>query len=144
MRHDSDYELLVRRMGPRLSVDSFCTVISEHDERHAAVLELSSDGLRVERPFDPKRATRVVQLELELPETDDIIWARGHVRFAQLTPMGGTHPDGAPRLLCRAGIHIAVAGLRDRKLLRDYVGDLAGRARQAMTTPLAAWLPSGT
>lgn len=118
-------------MGPRVPVETFCTVIAGKDERHATVLELSTDGIRVERPFDPSRASPVIQLELELPEADEIVWARGHVRFARLTPMGGVHPDGSPRLLCRAGIHIAVAGLRDRALLRDYVGELRNRELRA-------------
>ncbi len=116
------YDWLMRRLGPRIPVDTLCSVISGNKQRHAAVLELSPEGLRVERPFDPQSASRIVQLEIEIPHLDEVISASGHVRFARLTPMGGTHPDGSPRFWCRAGIHIDLAG-RDRKLLYDYVGD---------------------
>jgi hypothetical protein len=70
-----------------------------------------------------------VQLEIELPGTDEVVWARGDVTFAFLSPMGGTHPDGQPRLWCRAGLRIAGVAQGERRLLRDYVIE-ARRARR--------------
>ena len=110
-----------RRHGPRVSVDGWCGVVTHHDLRHASVLELSEVGIRLERVFDPRVAARTVALELELPGVDEIIWARADVVFARLTPLGGLHPSGQPRLLCRAGLRIADAASRDLRLLRDYV-----------------------
>ena len=110
-----------RRLSPRISVDGLCGVVTHRDVRPAAMRDLSSLGLRLELPFDPRAAARTLQLEIELPGTDEIMWARGHVTFAHLTPMGGTHADGQPRLWCRAGLHIDVAASRDRRLLREYV-----------------------
>ena len=110
-----------RRLAPRISLDGLCGVVSDRDLRHAALVDLSAIGLRVELPFDPAMARPTIQLEIELPDVDEIVWARGEVTFAHLSPMGGRHPDGQPRLWCRAGIHIAAAALRDRRLLRDYV-----------------------
>ncbi len=49
------------------------------------------------------------------------MWARGEVVFAHLTPLGGRHPDGQPRLRCRAGIRIDRVAGQERRLLRDYV-----------------------
>ncbi len=98
-----------------------CGVIAHNELRHAAVLDLSALGLRIERPFDPSTASRVVQLELELPGIDEIVWAKGDVTFARLTPMGGRHPNGEPRLWCRAGIRIDRMVSIERRLLRDYV-----------------------
>ncbi len=60
-------------------------------------------------------------LELELPGVDEIVWARGRVTFAHLSPMGGRHADGEPRLWCRAGVSIEAAAGRERRLLRDDV-----------------------
>lgn len=93
------------------------------------MVDLSSMGLRIERPFDRKAASRTVQLEIELPEVDEIVWASGHVTFAHLSPMGGRHEDGQPRLRCRAGIQIQAGARRDLRLLRDYVFETQ-RARQ--------------
>jgi hypothetical protein len=118
-----------RRLAPRVRLEGFCGVVAGQDLRHAAMVDLSALGLRLERPFDPKTASRVVQLEIELPGTDEVVWARGDVTFAFLSPMGGTHPDGQPRLWCRAGLRIAGVAQGERRLLRDYVIE-ARRARR--------------
>jgi len=113
-------------------VDGICGVVTERELRHAALVELSSIGLRLERPFDAATASRTIQLEIELPDIDEILWARGHVTFAHLSPMGGYHPSGQPRLWCRAGIQIEVAAGRDLRILREYVIETR-RARLAAT-----------
>jgi hypothetical protein len=118
-----------RRNSPRISVDGVCGVASDRDASTAAMLDLSSMGLRLERAFDPARATRSLQLEIELPSIDEVMWAHGEVTFAHLSPMGGRHENGQPRMWCRAGIRIASAARRDLHLLRDYVFE-TGRARQ--------------
>lgn len=110
-----------RRLAPRIPVDGLCGVVANQDLRHAAMVELSAIGLRIELPFDRAAASRTLQLEIELPGVDEIIWARGLVTHAHLSPMGGRHADGQPRLWCRAGIHLDAAAWRDRRLLRDYV-----------------------
>jgi hypothetical protein len=124
-----------RRLAPRIVVDGLCGVVANQDLRHAALSELSAIGLRIELPFDRCAATRTIQLEIELPGVDEIIWARGHVTFAHLSPMGGIHPDGQPRLWCRAGIHIEDAARTDRRLLRDYVIETR-RSRRAAAVVL--------
>lgn len=108
-------------MAPRIPVDGLCGVVANDDLRHAAMLDISMTGLRLERPFDPRTASRVVQLEIELPGLDEVVWARGEVTFAFLSPMGGTTPDGQPRFWCRAGLRLADVCQRERRLLRDYV-----------------------
>ena len=122
-----------RRHSPRITVDGVCGVASHHDHGSAlgsaAMLDLSAMGLRLGRPFEPARASRTVQLEIELPALAEIVWAHGEVTSAHLTPMGGRHDDGQPRMWCSAGIRIASAARRDLQLLRDYVFE-TGRARQ--------------
>ncbi|HUS68130.1 MAG TPA: PilZ domain-containing protein [Kofleriaceae bacterium] len=110
-----------RRVAPRIPLDGLCGVVTGRDLRHASMLDLSAIGLRIERPFDPAHATRMVQLEIELPDVDELVWVRGEVTFAHLSPMGGRTRDGQPRFLCRAGIRIDRIGWNDRRLLRDYV-----------------------
>jgi hypothetical protein len=132
-----------RRLGPRITLDGLCGVVTYKDLVPAAMVDLSSMGLRLERPFDPAAASPVVQLEIELPGVDEIVWARGHVTFAHLSPMGGRHADGQPRLWCRAGIQIDAAAGRDLRMLREYVVEtrrtrLAQAERPVLDLSLAA------
>lgn len=111
-----------RRLAPRISVDGLCGVVTDDDDlRHASMSNLSMSGLRLERPFDPKTARPVVQLEIELPGIDEIVWASAAVTHAHLTPMPGKSPEGQPRFWCRAGLRIADVSHRERRMLRDYV-----------------------
>jgi hypothetical protein len=111
----------LRRLAPRVPVDGLCGVVANDDLRHAAMIDLSTTGLRLERPFDPKTASSIVQLEIELPGIDEVVWARGEVTFAFLSPMPGRTPDGEPRFWCRAGLRIADLCRREHRLLSDYV-----------------------
>jgi hypothetical protein len=111
----------LRRLAPRISVDGLCGVVSHDELRPASLRDLSATGLRLERPFDPRTASPIVQLELELPGLDEVVWARAIVTFAKLTPMPGRTADGQPRFWCRAGLRIADVCSRERRLLRDYV-----------------------
>jgi hypothetical protein len=110
-----------RRRDPRIVVDGFCGVVTDHDQRHAVLRDLSERGLGLERVFDPATARRTVQLEIELPDVDEVLWASAVVTFAHLSPLGGRRPDGQPRFLCRAGLHIDGISSIERRMLRDYV-----------------------
>lgn len=111
-----------RRIAPRIAVDGLCGVVANSDQlRHASMRDLSAIGVRLERPFDPATASRVVQLELELPGIDEVIWALAEVTRAFLTPLPGRTPDDRPRFWCRAGLRLSGVAQRERRLLRDYV-----------------------
>lgn len=110
-----------RRRFPRITVDGLCGVVANDDLRHAALRDLSETGLRLEQVFDPARARPRVQLEIELPEVDEIVWASALVTFAHLAPLGGRTADGQPRFLCRAGLRIDAISRAERRMLRDYV-----------------------
>lgn len=122
-----------RRLAPRIAVDGLCGVVADDELRPAAMRDLSAIGLRLERPFDPKTARPVVQLEIELPGIDEIVWARGVVSFALLTPMPGRTASGQPRFWCRAGLRLAGVCQRERRLLRDYVLETR-RAQRAVAS----------
>jgi hypothetical protein len=110
-----------RRLAPRIFVDGFCGVVTANDNlTHASLLDLSATGLRLERVFDPKAAAKLVQLEIELPGIDEVVWASAAVTHAYLTPFG-KNPDGQPRFWCRAGLRITEVCRREKKLLRDFV-----------------------
>ena len=109
-----------RRRVPRISVDGFCAVASDNDLNHAAMSDLSTLGLRLERVFDPSSARSVVQLEIDLPGIDEVVWTSAIVTRAYLTPMG-RRPDGQPRFWCRAGLRLGDTSRRERRMLHDYV-----------------------
>ncbi|MDX2093190.1 MAG: PilZ domain-containing protein [Kofleriaceae bacterium] len=123
-----------RRIAPRITVDGLCGVVANDNHlRHASMIDLSAIGLQLESLFDPKAASRVVQLEIELPEIDEVIWARGEVTRARLTPMPGRRtPEGQPRFWCRAGLRLAGVAQRERRLLRDYVIETRAARRAAL------------
>ena len=110
-----------RRRAPRISVDGVCGVASDDDLHHASTSNLATLGLRLERPCDPAKARPIVQLEIELPGLDEVVWASAVVTHAYLTPMPGRRPDRQPRFWCKAGLRIADASRRERQLLKDYV-----------------------
>jgi hypothetical protein len=120
-----------RRCAPRISVDGLCGVVTNDDLRPATMSNLSTSGLRLERPFDPRAARPVVQLEIELPGIDEIVWASAVVTHAYLTPMPGKTADGQPRFWCKAGLRIANASQRELRLLRDYVVETLITLRRA-------------
>lgn len=112
----------VRRRAPRISVEGFCGVVTDKDDlHHASMSNLSTLGLRLERPFDPDTARPVLQLEIDLPGLDEVVWASAIVTRAVLTPMPGRRADGQPRFWCRAGLRIGETSRRERRMLQDYV-----------------------
>ena len=121
-----------RRLAPRIAVDGFCGVVAANDDlRHAEMSDLSTLGLRLERPYDPKTARPIVQLEIELPGLDEVVWTSAIVTHAWLTPMGGRTADGQPRFWCRAGLRIKDTSQRERRMLRDYVIEALVARRRA-------------
>lgn len=84
---------------------------------------LSTLGLRLEGPYRHENATRIIQLEIELPGVDEVVWTSAEVMRAVLTPMRGTDADGKPRFWCRAGLTIRDTSRVERRLLQDYVID---------------------
>ena len=124
------------------------------------VVDLSSEGARLQRPYlaactddigpielgpagksryvarprVAERRDRVIPLQLEIPEIDEVMWARGDVVFDEVVPVK-TH-GGPFGLMRRTGVHISLAAGRDMRLLRDYVYDM--HERQLAATRVAA------
>src|SRR5512139_3936768 len=99
-----------RRSSPRIGIEAMCWEIVGDREMSSLVVDLSSEGARLERPFVtagyldsgpielgpagksrmPPRAAmpapreRVVPLQLEVPGIDELMWARGDVVFDEL------------------------------------------------------------
>ena len=107
----------MRRCSPRIEVEALCWEIVDDREVSSLVVDLSSSGARLERPYVGGRIAREVPLQLEVPGIDEVMWAKGDVVFDQLVP-GQRGPFG---LLRRTGLHISLAAARDLRLVRDYV-----------------------
>jgi hypothetical protein len=112
-----------RRRAPRISVAGFCGVAVDNDLHHASLTNLSTMGLRVEGPYRPADGQRrVLQLEIELPGVDEVLWASAIVTRAVVTPLR-TPSDEKPRFWCRAGLRLDATSRSERRLLHDYVID---------------------
>lgn len=111
------------RAHPRVATAALCTEIGDESApRHSIAVELSPEGLRVQRPIGG-RLGRELQLEIELPGVDELLWAGCAVRFDEVwrVPESG---EGRPSGVLRTtGLRIVAAAARHRRLLRDFVMD---------------------
>ena len=110
----------LRRNSPRVPVESFCSELDGESLRHALVVDLSPDGLRLQRRLGGERR-RDLALEFEIPEIDEIVWARGEICFDQVWRVAPDGRGGLSGLLRTSGIRIVAAAERHRRLLREYV-----------------------
>ena len=122
-----------QRAHPRVAVETFCTAIGDDPDTHAIAVDLSPRGLRIRRPVTG-RMPRTVQLELEIPGIDELLWAVGEVRYDRLHSPAHTPARGIPGLVRTCGIHILAAASYHRRLLREYVADTV----RALDDPYAA------
>ena len=131
----------LRRSSPRIDIEALCWELVDDREISSFVVDLSSDGARLERPYAGGRLAREVPLQLEIPGIDEVMWARGDVVFDQLVQANG--PKGGPLgLLRRTGVRIAAAAARDLRLLRDYVHEMHRAVRRAAEEDAALMLAS--
>ncbi|MBA2542736.1 MAG: PilZ domain-containing protein [Deltaproteobacteria bacterium] len=109
-----------RRESPRIEVEAMCWEMIDGREHSGLALDLSSHGLRIERPYAGGPTRREVQLEIEVPGIDEVMWARGDACFDVLVPT--TSPAGGPLgLIRRTGYRIAIAAQRDLRMLKEVV-----------------------
>jgi hypothetical protein len=111
----------LRRVAPRIDVEALCWECSDTGETSGLVVDLSSTGARLERPYLGGRSPRAIPLQLEVPEIDEVMWASGEVCFDQLMPAPTPSLGGPFGLIRRTGYRIVVAAARDLRMLRDYV-----------------------
>jgi hypothetical protein len=112
-----------RRERPRVNVESFCSELDDTHERHALVVDLSDGGLRVQRPVGGAPRKRVLQLEFEIPEIDEVVWATGEICFDQVWQLPPKWPGALAGLVRTSGIRLLATTQRHRRMLREYVHD---------------------
>lgn len=105
-----------RRESPRIDVEALCWELVDRHEISGLAVDLSSMGLRIERPYVGGPTRREVPLQLEVPGIDEIMWAKGDAVFDLVVP--GPGPLGLVR---RTGYHLKLAASRDLRLLKEFV-----------------------
>jgi hypothetical protein len=104
------------RLDPRMRVDAMCWELIDGKEAAALAVNLSPVGVRVERPYTGGRTPTGVPLQLEVPDVDEVIWAKGEAMFDHVVMVDG-------ELVRRTGYRIVAAATRDLRLLRELVFD---------------------
>jgi hypothetical protein len=85
-------------------------------EELGLVVDLSAAGIRLEGPSVRRRESPIVQLEFELPDADEIVWAKGEVCFDRYHRASATGP-----FVRTTGVRLAAAAARHVRMLRDWV-----------------------
>lgn len=112
-----------RRDDRRIPLQTFLNEYVQERPYRGMILDLSEHGLRVQRLLRPThRQSRVVQLEFELPGTNEIIWAKGEACFDELEPAPfGPVGSGPVATLHSSGIRVVALAERHARLMRDFV-----------------------
>jgi hypothetical protein len=132
---------------PRAVVGGLCWEVVEGKERPGLVVDLSWEGVRLERPFLGGVTPSEVQLELDVPGIDEVIWAKAGACFDEVVAAPRHSPRGGPLgLVRRTGFRLLVAAAQDLRLLREYLVEQRRAARRQQLE--SAWepesLPAGT
>lgn len=111
-----------RRVVPRTAVTARCWEVTNDKEQRGLVVDLSWEGVRLERPFLAGARGEHVQLEIDVPGLGEVIWAKAGPCFDQLVPAPAGSALGGPMgLVRRTGYRLLAAASRDLRLLRDYL-----------------------
>lgn len=126
---------LSKRLDPRIPVETLCSEVVDDREHFGVVLDLSPGGIRFERPLGGRRDSPIVQLEFELPEADEIVWAKGEVVFDRY----GRLVAGAPPVRT-TGVRLVAAATRHLRMLRDWVAATVEARRALLDDEVAPYL----
>ncbi len=124
----------VRRVSPRIPIESLCLEHQDIREHYALVVNLSESGLQLERPVVGCPRSRIVQLEFEIPEVDEIVWAKGEICFEEI------RRTGPRQLVRRAGVKVLATTERHRRMLNEYVNDTYRKRQMAEDVGISQWM----
>jgi hypothetical protein len=108
-----------RRESPRIGIEALCWELIDGRETSGLAVNLSSLGLRIERPYLGGPTLREVPLQIEIPGIDEVMWAKGDACFDVLVPRSGA--GGGPLGLVRRTGYRLVAAARDLRLIKEFV-----------------------
>src|SRR5690349_12137537 len=108
--HGSDED---RRLNRRVALDLFFTQYIHDEPVRSLAVNVSEHGLAAHRLIERRVPRgRVVGIELELPGTGEVIWARGETQF-----------EAVDRDFHRAGILFTAMARKHERLIREFVWD---------------------
>jgi hypothetical protein len=105
-----------RRLAPRFPLRTYMHQYVRDIPYKALALDVSEAGLAIRKPTERVPHTRVVGLELELPGTNEVIWASAEPRFHAVDAQ--TH---------FSGLHFVGMARKHEALIRDYVRERRDR-----------------
>ncbi|MSP61580.1 MAG: PilZ domain-containing protein [Myxococcales bacterium] len=121
MSHLHRIKSIIERRDPRVPLDILCSEYVQERQTVGILLDVSMNGLRIQRlPRRLLQPDRRIQLEFELPGSDETIWALAEMRFDQVGPA-----RGSPILVRTSGLSILRAAAKHLRLLADYVRERA-------------------
>jgi hypothetical protein len=118
------------RESPRIEVEALCWELVDGRETSGLAVDLSSLGLRIERPYTGGPTRREVPLQIEVPGIDEVMWAKADACFDTLVPSSSAL-GGALGLIRRTGYRIALAAARDLRMLKEFVVETDRANRRA-------------
>ncbi len=128
---------LSKRSDPRIPVETLCSELVDDREHYGVLVELSPNGVRLERPLVGRREGSIVQLEFELPDADEIIWAKGEVCFDRYRRALDHEGVNAVRT---TGVRLVAAASRHLRMLREWVAATVEATRRAQADDIAGHL----
>ena len=123
---------MYRRESPRIGIEALCWELVDGREASGLAVDLSSLGLRIERPYTGGPTRPSVPLQIELPGIDEVMWAKGDACFDVLVPGRGS-AGGALGLIRRTGYRL-VAAARDLRLIKELVFETDRERRRAIAS----------
>ena len=110
-----------RRSDPRIDALTLCSEMHGGELRHGFVVDLSERGVRIERPFFGGPLAGRIQLELEVPEIDEVIWAAAAPCYDVRSRRPSVRPGELGGLVRTSGFRLVNAAGRTFRMLRDVV-----------------------
>lgn len=113
---------IVRRESPRIDVEALCWELVDGKQAGGLAVDLSSMGLRIERPYTGGPTRKEIQLEIEIPGIDEVMWAKAEASSDILVPTVSS-AGGPMGLIRRTGYRLLAAASRDLRIIREFVFD---------------------
>lgn len=109
----------MERRDPRVALDVMCNEYVRDRQLIGLIVDASERGLRVQRiPRRLIQPNRQIQIEFELPDGGEPIWALGEICFDRIAP-----PKTSPMMVRTSGVRIVRAASRHLRMLREFVRD---------------------
>ncbi len=114
-----------RRIDPRLRLQVYLNEYIKDDPYRALAMDISESGLAVQKLTEPiVPHASIIGLELELPGTNETIWAAAEPRF-----------DWVGHDFHVSGLRFRAMARKHRTLLRDYVRERRLRIARLLRIP---------